>query len=52
VPQNQIYDSNKVMVSAMCQELGAETVDLGSAKDNTDEIAQKIKKRPKKHPMP
>ena len=40
---NQIYDSNKVMVSAMCQELGAETIDLGLAKDNTDEIAQKIK---------
>ncbi len=40
---NQIYDSNKVMVSAMCQELGAETVDLGLAKDNTNEIAQKIK---------
>ncbi len=40
---NQIYDSNKVMVSAMCQELGAETVDLGLAKDNIDEIAQKIK---------
>jgi molybdopterin molybdotransferase len=41
--QNQIYDSNKVMVSAMCQELGAETVDLGLAKDNTQEIAQKIR---------
>jgi molybdopterin molybdotransferase len=40
---NQIYDSNKVMVSAMCQELGAETVDLGLAKDNTDEIANKIR---------
>jgi molybdopterin molybdotransferase len=40
---NQIYDSNKVMVSAMCRELGAETIDLGLAKDNTDEIAQKIK---------
>jgi len=40
---NQIYDSNKVMVSAMCQELGAETIDLGLAIDNTDEIAQKIK---------
>jgi molybdopterin molybdotransferase len=39
---NQIYDSNKVMISAMCQELGAETVDLGLAKDVTDEIAQKI----------
>jgi molybdopterin molybdotransferase len=39
---NQIYDSNKVMVSAMCRELGAETVDLGLAKDNTEEIARKI----------
>jgi molybdopterin molybdotransferase len=39
---NQIYDSNKVMLSAMCQELGAQTTDLGIAKDNTDEIAQKI----------
>ena len=39
---NQIYDSNKVMVTTMCHELGAETVDLGLAKDNTEEIAQKI----------
>lgn len=40
---NQIYDSNKVMLSAMCQELGAQTTDLGIAKDDTDEIAEKIK---------
>jgi molybdopterin molybdotransferase len=40
---NQIYDSNKPMLAAMCQELGAQTTDLGIAKDNTDEIAQKIK---------
>jgi molybdopterin molybdotransferase len=40
---NQIYDSNKPMLVAMCQELGAQTTDLGIAKDNTDEIAQKIK---------
>jgi molybdopterin molybdotransferase len=39
---NQIYDSNKTMVAAMCHELGAETTDLGIAKDNTDEIAEKI----------
>ena len=39
---NQIYDSNKIMISAMCRELGAETVDLGIAKDNIDEIAEKI----------
>jgi molybdopterin molybdotransferase len=40
---NQIYDSNKTMVAAMCHELGAETADLGIAKDDTDEIAEKIK---------
>jgi molybdopterin molybdotransferase len=40
---NQIYDSNKTMISAMCHELGAETTDFGIAKDNTDEIAEKIK---------
>jgi molybdopterin molybdotransferase len=39
---NQIYDSNKTMVAAMCYELGAEPTDLGIAKDNTDEIAEKI----------
>ena len=39
---NQIYDSNKTMVAAMCHELGAQTTDLGIAKDNTDEIAEKI----------
>jgi molybdopterin molybdotransferase len=40
---NLIYDSNKVMISAMCRQLGAETTDLGIAKDNADEIAEKIK---------
>jgi molybdopterin molybdotransferase len=40
---NQIYDSNKTMVASLCHELGAETTDLGIAKDNTDEIADKIR---------
>ena len=39
---NLIYDSNKVMISAMCRELGAETTDYGVAKDDVDEIADKI----------
>jgi len=39
-----IYDSNKIMLSAMCSELGAETSDCGIAKDNLDEIAVKIQK--------
>lgn len=39
---NLIYDSNKVMVSGVCHELGAETADLGIVKDNMDEITAKI----------
>ena len=46
---NQIYDSNKPMIQAMCQELGVETTDLGIAKDNIDEIAQKIQDALKTH---
>lgn len=38
-----IYDSNKIMLSALCRELGAETTDYGIAKDNVDEIAEKIR---------
>jgi molybdopterin molybdotransferase len=41
---NQIYDSNKIMLSAMCKELGSETTDYGIAKDNVDEIADRIQK--------
>jgi molybdopterin molybdotransferase len=39
---NQIFDSNRIMLSAMCRELGAEPVDLGIAKDDAAEIAAKI----------
>jgi len=39
---NLIYDSNKIMLSAVCRELGAETTDYGIAKDNMDEIADTI----------
>jgi molybdopterin molybdotransferase len=41
---NLIYDSNKIMLSAVCREMGAETTDYGIAKDNADEIAGKIQK--------
>jgi molybdopterin molybdotransferase len=41
--ENQIFDSNRIMLSAMCSELGAEPVDLGIAKDDLTEIAKKIK---------
>ncbi|HSQ49291.1 MAG TPA: gephyrin-like molybdotransferase Glp, partial [Candidatus Deferrimicrobiaceae bacterium] len=41
--EHQIFNSNKTMVAAMCRELGAEPVDLGIAKDNTEEISNKIR---------
>ena len=40
---NQIFDSNRVMLAAMCRELGAEPVDLGIAKDDSAKIAEKLK---------
>ncbi len=40
--RTQIFDSNRIMLSAMCRELGAEPVDLGIAKDNVAEIAEKL----------
>lgn len=46
---NQIYDSNKTMIAAMCHELGAQTTDLGIVKDNTDAIAEKIRGALKTH---
>jgi molybdopterin molybdotransferase len=40
--ENQIFESNRIMLSAMCRELGAETLDLGLAKDNVGEIGGKL----------
>ena len=40
--ENQIFESNGIMLSAMCRELGAEPVNLGIAKDEADEIAEKL----------
>ncbi|MEM2108540.1 MAG: molybdopterin molybdotransferase MoeA, partial [Candidatus Bathyarchaeia archaeon] len=41
--ENQIFESNRVMLSALCRELGAEPVDLGIAKDELAEITEKLK---------
>ena len=40
---SKIFDSNRVMLAAMCRELGAEPVDLGIAKDDLAEIGEKLK---------
>jgi molybdopterin molybdotransferase len=37
------------MIALMCYELGAETTNLGTAKDNTDEIGEKIQSGLKTH---
>jgi molybdopterin molybdotransferase len=41
--ENQIFESNRIMLSSMCHELGAEPVDLGIAKDDVAEIAEKLR---------
>jgi molybdopterin molybdotransferase len=39
---DQIFNSNSHVVSAMCRELGAESVDLGIVGDNAAQIKQKL----------
>jgi len=40
---NQIFDTNRLMVSSMCFELGAEPLDLGIAGDDVEEIGCMLK---------
>ena len=41
--ENQIFESNKIILSTMCRELDAEPLDMGIAKDDLAEIAGKLK---------
>jgi molybdopterin molybdotransferase len=41
--EGQIFDVNRIILSALCCELGAEPVDLGIVKDNMNEILGKLK---------
>jgi len=41
--KDQVFEVNRLVLSALCHELGAEPVDLGIAKDNVKEILAKIK---------
>ena len=41
--ENQIFEANKIVLSAMCRELDAEPLDLGIAKDSVTEITEKLK---------
>lgn len=41
--ENQIFEVNRLMLSALCWELGAEPLDLGIAKDDVNEISEKLR---------
>ncbi len=40
--KNQIFESNKIMLSTMCLELDATPLDMGIVKDDVTEIAEKL----------
>jgi molybdopterin molybdotransferase len=40
--ENQVFDANKHIISALCEELRAEPLDLGIARDNSKDILQKL----------
>jgi molybdopterin molybdotransferase len=41
--EDQIFEANRLIISSLCRELGAEPVDLGIAKDDVEEISQRIR---------
>ena len=41
--KGQVFEVNRLIISSLCRELGAEPVDLGIARDNSDEILGKIR---------
>jgi molybdopterin molybdotransferase len=41
--ENQIYETNKLALSALCQENGAEPLDLGIAKDDIIDITERLR---------
>jgi molybdopterin molybdotransferase len=41
--ESQIFDSNRLIISSMCLELGAEPIDLGIARDDIHEIVKKLR---------
>ncbi|MBS7615985.1 molybdopterin molybdotransferase MoeA [Candidatus Bathyarchaeota archaeon] len=40
--KDQIFEANRLIIASLCQELGAEPLDLGIAKDDLKEISSKI----------
>ena len=42
IRENEVFDSNRVVLTALCKELGTEVIDLGIARDDMEEISQKL----------
>jgi len=40
---SQIFETNKLVLSALCSELGAEPLDIGIARDDVDEISERLR---------
>lgn len=41
--ENQIYDTNRLVLSGLCWENGAEPLDLGIAKDSVNDITERLR---------
>ena len=42
IKEGQVFEVNRLVLSALCRELNAEPIDLGIAKDNIGEILEKL----------
>jgi len=40
---SQIFETNKLVLSALCRDLGAEPLDMGIVKDNVHEISERLR---------
>jgi len=40
---SQIFETNKLVLSALCRDLGAEPLDMGIARDDVDEIFERLR---------
>jgi molybdopterin molybdotransferase len=40
---SHVFDTNKLVLCALCSDLGAEPLDLGIAKDDVDEISERLR---------
>ena len=41
--REQVFDTNRTVLCALCSELGAQTLDLGIARDDVEEISEKLR---------